>query len=352
MSRPKKKIDYEELSKEVCKNSWEDEYTKIHRDIIEKKQNRFLFFQCGKGGWGNHIQNMLHSFQVAVITRRAYIDICEIPVATDVFLKPRNVKWNYKVNQTGLTVGKEFLFTNENVKDPSNPKLFERLLTHAIEYQPRFFRFVHLDLSNLIRFNNRTFSEVHQRLGCCFYYLFKKSDILQKHLDAWKSELGFNDNIVLGIHVRHGDYVFNPRYAGADVRLQNDTKQYDFLFGCAGQIERKISEKFRTKRILWYLATDRNALKGYAKNKYGSKVKYITGRAEHIGWPTKGNEEAAQLAMFLDFFLLQESDYRFYPSQSGFHNSIDYLTFGTNDVATVKWNEEKNECVFPDSLKN
>ena len=100
------------------------------------------------------------------------------------------------------------------------------------------------------------------------------------------------------MHVRHGDYVFNPRYTGWNVRLINGKKQYGFIFGCAGQIERKISEKFRTKKIIRFLATDRDALRSYEKNKYVNKVKYTTGRIEHVGWSSKGNEDAGQLTMF------------------------------------------------------
>ena len=352
-SRPKKAINYDEAYKQICKNSWEDEYTRLHKHLLETKQNKFLVYDCGHGGWGNHIAHMLLAFQIAVITKRAYVDVCTIPIPTDRYLKPRHIKWNYKLNETGLTVGKGFVFSKENVKIFSDSNSFQELLTHSVEYEPIFLRIAQFVLPLHINFKNRTFSYIYQAKGCSFYYLFKKSDTLQKQVEEWKEQLGFNDNIVLAIHIRHGDSIFSGKFNLWDVRL-NGTKDYDFIYGCAEQIEKKISEKYHTKKIIWFLATDTDSMRSYTKTKYGKKVRHITGPIEHIGRPREGFEDAGQLTMLLDYFLLQESDYRLYTSVSSFDNAIDFMTFGNDNAGRIRqrWGEKNNVCVFPPSLKN
>jgi hypothetical protein len=185
--------------------------------------------------------------------------------------------------------------------------------------------------------------------GCNFYYLFKKSDPLQKRLDEWKEELGFNDNIVLAIHIRHGDAIFSGHFNQFDVRMSG-SKDYDLCFECAEQIEKKIGEKYHTKKIIWFLAVDIDWMRTYAKKKYGNKVRYISGPIEHIGRSTKGNEDAGMFTMFLDYFLLQESDYRLYTSMSSFDTAVDFITFGKNSAGRVHLEKEKRACSFPITL--
>jgi hypothetical protein len=349
--RPKPAINYEKVYKEICKNSWEEDYTKLHRHLLETNQNKFIVYDCGKGGWGNHIRNLINSFQFAVISKRAFINECSKPIALDVYLKPRHVKWNYKVNQTGLTVRKSFCFKKEDIKNFSDAKPYEEMLTYEVEYTPHFLSFGHLVLPNLIKYNYKKSTKFPFMMnGCNFYYLFKKSDPLQKRVDEWKKELGFNDNIVLGIHIRQGDnFMFSSKLNPWDIRI-NGTKDYDFLFDCAKQIEKKIGEKYHTKKIIWFIAVDTDSMRTYAKKKYGNKVRHISGPIEHIGVSTKGNEDAGMFTMFLDYFLLQESDYRLYTSESSFDTAVNYITFGIDSAGRVYFEKDKRKCTFPITL--
>ena len=350
-SRPKSAINYEKAYKEMCKNSWEEDYTKLHQHLLETNQNKFVVYDCrGRGGWGNHIRSLLTSFHFAVISKRAFINECFIPIALDIYLKPRHIHWNYRVNHTGLTERRSFNFKREDVKSYSDAKPYEEMLTYNIEYTPHFMSFGHLVLPNLIKYNyTKSMTFPFHMNGCNFYYLFKKSDPLQKRLDEWKKELGFNDNIVLAIHIRHGDAIFAGHFNQFDVRI-NGTKDYDFCFECAEQIEKKIGEKYQTKKIIWFLAVDIDWMRTYAKKKYGNKVRYISGPIEHIGRSTKGNEDAGMFTMFLDYFLLQESDYRLYTSESSFDTAVDFITFGKNSAGRVNLEKDKRVCSFPITL--
>ncbi|CAB4006625.1 Hypothetical predicted protein [Paramuricea clavata] len=349
--RPKPAINYEKAYEEICKNSWEKDYTKFHQHLLETNRNKFILYDCpGRGGWGSQIRNLLGSFQFAVISKRAFINECNKPIDFDTYLKPRHIKWNHKVNQTGLTVRRSFSFKREDIKNFSDAKPYEEMLTYDIEYTPRFMSISHLVLPNLIRYNHAKSSVFPFVMnGCNFYYLFKKSDPLQKRLDEWKGELGFNDNIVLAIHIRHGDAIFSGHFNQWDVRI-NGSKDYDLCFECAEQIEKKIGEKYHTKKIIWFLAVDIDWMRTYAKKKYGNKVRHISGPIEHVGRSTKGKEDAGQFTMFLDYFLLQESDYRLYTSESSFDTAVDYITFGKNNAGRVHLEKDKRTCSFPSTL--
>lgn len=77
----------------------------------------------------------------------------------------------------------------------------------------------------------------------------------------------------------------------------------------------------------------------------------MSGPIENIGHPKKGNEDAGYLTMFLDFYLLQESDYRLYITGSSLDRIIDYLTLGPKNVAKTYDNRNRRTCEIPESLK-
>jgi hypothetical protein len=76
----------------------------------------------------------------------------------------------------------------------------------------------------------------------------------------------------------------------------------------------------------------------------------ISGPIEHIGVSTKGNEDAGMFTMLLDYFLLQESDYRLYTSESSFDSAVSYITFGKNSAGRVYLEKDKRTCTFPITL--
>lgn len=80
-------------------------------------------------------------------------------------------------------------------------------------------------------------------------------------------------------------------------------------------------------------------------------MKSVTGPIENVGHPKKGNEEAGYLTMFLDFYLLQGSDYRLYITTSSLDNLIDGTTFGPRNVAKSFRRGNERVCAVPKSLE-
>ena len=346
-SRPRNATDYEKGHKDMCKNSWQEDYTKLHQHLIETNKNKFYIVVCPGGGWGNRLRDLINSFHFAVVAKRAFVIYCDIPNSTlDRFLAPRYIKWNYKVNETQLTVRRQYKVKINDIKD--DPKIFEQMLNYSVEYNVLYEGNKNQYLANRLKYVLPVWPNIRQMMGCTFYYLFKKSDMLQKRLDEWKEKLGFNRNIVIGIHIRQGDSVFHHNMQ--DTRFKN-TKDIDTGFECALQIQKEIEKKYKTDKIIWFLAADSEKMKTRAKQKYGDKVRSITGPIEHVGHVTKGNEDAAHLSMFLDFFLLQDADYRLYPGPSTFDNAVDYITLGSQNAARTFSRGKAGQCVIPPSLK-
>ena len=351
-NRPKNVIDYEKANEDFCKNSWQEDYTKLHQHLIETNQ-KFLIHKCNRIGWGNRVKGIMVYFHLAVVTKRAYIIDCNYPSPLDKYLSPRNIKWNYKVKFANLTVRREKIFIADNIFTISNSDTdqFERLLNYSVELNPKIVgknASWHTRVVPL-KYDLPVWPDLEQMGGCSFHYLFRKSDYLQRRLDEWKEELGFNENIVLGIHIREGDMVFH--FGGIRKRFSNLEKDIDFTFTCAEQIQKVIEKKYNTDKVIWFLAADTEKRKATVKKKYGSKVRFISGPIEHVAHATRGNEDAGHLSMFLDFFLLRESDFRLYSSPSTFPDAVDRISLGsTNSGRSLDGG--RHRCRMPHSLMN
>lgn len=341
------KIDYEKGHKELCRNTWQEGYTKLHHSLLQTKQNKFIIYTCREGGWGNRVRELLDIFHFAVITNRAFILFCNKPSPLERYLVPRNVQWNHKVNKTHFKDRFRNKIILSDVKDPSDPLQIDEMLNSLAKY-PTYMGREHRFLVDNLRYDLKVWPNLSQMNGCSFYYLFQKSKIFQKRLNEWKKRLGFHKNIVLAIHFRLGDSVAFKLNYSSDKRFQ-DKHDIDIRFECAVTIQKKIEKIFHTRNVVWFLAADSEKMKADAMEKYGKKVRCITGPIQHIAHPRKGNEDAALMSMFLDYFLLQEADYRFYATRSSLNNAVDFITLGKKNAGRFS-DTNKHECILPPSL--
>ena len=90
-------------------------------------------------------------------------------------------------------------------------------------------------------------------------------------------------------------------------------------------------------------------IKNYAQ-KYPEKVRKLDRPNEHVGHPRKGNEVAGHLSMFLDYFLLQQSDFRVFTTMSTFPDSISILTLGYPNAGGLSYKDSWTSCQIPSSL--
>ena len=344
--RPKEVPNFDVEYKTKCKGNWRTSYSELHRNSLETSKI-YLVFKCSKAGWGNRVRALLSSFHLAIISKRAFIIDCPQPSPLEKYLQPNLIKWNHKINMTGLTAR----FRNPKFESFGAGGFkktdFETDLTNAVEGIHGFYGTFYKDLKQNPKYN---LPNSHLLLGCSFYFLFKKSKYLEKNIKQARHYLGFEDNIVLGIHIRRGDISFN--HNRGDIRIEK-VESTDNYFSCAEKIEKCIQEKYNTKKIIWFLASDSVEIKQYAEKKYPGKIRQLHGPVEHVGHPRRGNEDAGHLSMFLDLFLLQQSDFRLFGRNSTFPASITIITMGKANAGLVSLNRETKtySCTLPSSFK-
>ena len=326
---PTKAIGSRKTRQKFCKNSWEEDYSKLHRHLIQAKRNRFLIYQCTKDRWSNQVDNLLKTFHLAVITKRAFIFKCDSSLPLNGYLTPAQIKWNYNVNETGLTVRKRL--PRGGIKNIHDLKNFSEMLNYSVEYAPSLEKISPEVFLKFLGYNVTASTDNYRKImGCTIRYLFKKSDILQQKLDEWKEKLDFNGNIVIAIGT--------SSEWGKRIVIYNDI---DFSFKCAKIIEGKVEEKYRTKKIIWFIDTDDELITKYSKRKLGSKVRQITGSIDAMN----GSKEDAQFKMFLNFFLFQDANYVIRPPVSSVYEKAHH----TNIEHTTSFTERT--CTIPSSLK-
>ena len=343
--RPKEAPNYDVEYETKCQGNWRTDYSELHRNSLETSK-KYLVFKCSKAGWGNRVRALLSSFHLAIISKRAFIIDCPKPSPLEKYLEPNLIKWNYKINMTGLTVRfrspKFESFGAGGFKKTD----FETNLTNAVEGIHAYNGIFYNELKENPKYN---LPNSHMLLGCSFYFLFKKSKYLEKNIKQARDYLGFEDNIVLGIHIRRGDISFN--HNRGDIRIEK-VESTDNYFSCAEKIEKRIQEKYNTTKTIWFLASDSVEVKQYAEKKYPGKIRQLHGPVEHVGHPRRGNEDAGHLSMFLDVFLLQQSDFRLLSGGSTFPTSFTIITMGNANTGSVPFSGKTKTyiCRLPLSL--
>ena len=302
----------------------------------------------GCGGYGNRIEAISSLFFLAVLTKRAFLIDWNGSIPIENFLKPKNIQWDYSAAKlSGMRRRRHYWGKGNNVQieqdvTKSPTESYEEFKKWVAE--TNFLRLLHRPIEIITSFwffapifrRNKYFYEAAKKLGnpspghqfsmigCAFDFLFQKTPELEKQLTAARESLGFAPGVPkLGIHVRLGDSLSFGRYTRQDVRTLN----FSSFFTCAVKMEQKVCQadpKFSEKDIKWFVATDSNEVKTYAKKNYPSKVRTLDIKLEHIA--LKQPSAQGLLGVLLDNFLLSESDF-IIMSMSSFSKTALGLSF-------------------------
>ena len=292
---------------------------------------------------------------MAVVTKRAFIIDCRIPTPLQEYLIPNYIKWNYTINTKFLSVRKQ---SNDAERLGSKGALretdFQSYFNHSIEILHRSHDEFYKHLPKNPKYNLPQWRSRDMLLGCTFNFLFKRSERLEHRLKNAKKELGFDKNIVLGIHIRIGDNAaFNGAGSRYDLRVGKieDTSHF---FNCAEKIDELIQRKYKTKKVIWFLASDSMEVKVYAAKKYPQKIKQLYGEIQHIGWPQKGMGDVGYISMFLDLFLLAHSDFRLFTRGNGtissFIDAVTVASQGSHTAGEAMYKNNVSACRIPHEL--
>ncbi|KAJ7360577.1 hypothetical protein OS493_015685 [Desmophyllum pertusum] len=71
---------YEQRKDRICGQKWQEEYKKLHRDILQSRRPRqFIVLSCNEpeeyncAGYGNRLQGMASLLFLSILTQRAFI---------------------------------------------------------------------------------------------------------------------------------------------------------------------------------------------------------------------------------------------------------------------------------------
>ena len=206
-SRPRRMHNFTQEYNTLCQGKWQVNYSELHRNILENSK-RFLIFKCSKAGWANRIRALLSSFHLAVVAKRAFIIDCQRPSPLERYLAPNFIKWNFAINSAGLSVRYQNPGTRSlgsSWKDTD----FDVYFNHSVEVIHNFHHIFYEKLKANPKYNLPPLQNRYLLLGCSFHFLFRKSEYVENNLKQERENLGFNENIVIGIHIGRGDTAFS-----------------------------------------------------------------------------------------------------------------------------------------------
>jgi hypothetical protein len=325
----------ETTKRQICGQSWQEKYKKLHQDILESKiPPKYLVFQCGGigygcGGYGNRIGGITSLLYLAVLTKRALLIDWRANISITDYFTPKNIKWNYSMtNIRGLQSRHHFwgrgFHRNIHSEAIRHGYTFGEFLrwfrsTDLVRYFDHQVEFVTIQwyFAPVVRKNKflaKTALEIapkrrghrYSLIGCAFDFLFQKTKRFKSLLNQARKSLQWNRGIPrIGIHFRAGDYA-------AFDKKKSKTSLFSALerfFHCAAKLERlfkKADPSLDTALIRWFLATDAKEVKDYGKKKYPNKVTCLDVKIEHISKtdPSRLGIEG----VLLDNVLLSECD--------------------------------------------
>ena len=108
---------YSKKTVEVCGTGWQENYRKLHANILSKHlEKKYLVYLCpgtrqGCCGYGNRLRAVVSLFYLSVLTDRAFLIDWRAPEPIENYLKPRYIQWNYTEPLdvcTGLQIRKHY----------------------------------------------------------------------------------------------------------------------------------------------------------------------------------------------------------------------------------------------------
>lgn len=300
---------YGKKTVEVCGTGWQENYRRLHENILSKHQEeKYLVYLCpgnrqGCCGYGNRLRAVVSLFYLSVLTDRAFLIDWRAPEPIENHLKPRHIQWNYTEPIdvcTGLQIRKHYWGSTKTdireaegwiIQDSSHFKKWltttdlkeyfdwpvEEITTiwyfaeGGITLNPYLLkRAKELGIKPLIS-NTPKFNLI----GCAFDFLFSKSEAVESKLNEMRTQLQFDKGPIIGIHIRTGDDQFDYFSSDNDRtwNSKNVTRLLKF-FDCATKVERKIfgNDTGQRTKVRWFVSTDNIEVRDFVQESYPRKV--------------------------------------------------------------------------------
>lgn len=360
-------LTYEQRKDRICGKDWQENYRKLHKDILQSRRRRqFVVFSCMEegykcAGYGNRLGGITSLLFLSILTQRAFlIEWDQAGVPLDNYLLPNGVEWNYSTeNLKDLGTRRHYW----GKKDDSNKRKkrndvlmqwrvktdfltwlqqadLQAYLDHPVEkvvanwyFAENLWENPFLE-KNALELGISNERSKYSLIGCAFDFLFQKSRELETRLDAERHSLSLASQVPkIGLQIRMGDVSFGRR------SLQNNNIDYKAFFGCAQAIGEALARQRPDtikKHVKWFLATDDNKVKEYARENYPLNVVTLNITPQHIKSLKTRDSESTEgtLGVLMDHFLLSECDFLILSPRSTFGTSAAGLIFHPKGTIT------------------
>ena len=315
---------------------------------------KVLSYDCAGnncGGLGNQIRGLLSVFWLALLTNRTFVINWHRPGKLKDYVEPNLINWNVppfrfgKFHKTywghyrkkgaydGSWAPKQNWTSKDDVENLLHPlqSIGTNKFIHGfIRSNPLMKKLTkELDIPRTKR----------EMFGCAFHFLFKKTNFMEKALDEARRSIS-RKSPLLGIHVRTNDQPF-----GYGARKPTRTHNVRKVFICAmllNSLIRKINGT--TRNLTWFLAADDKAVKEMAKTSFPFQIVTLNLEPKHSGHAATSG--TIMRDVFLDIFLLSESDYLLLSPRSSFSNFA--ASIGNFSAENTAYGEKclVNETIF------
>ena len=357
-------MTYGQRKDSICGKDWQDNYKKLHKDILQSRRPRqFIVLSCKEAGfkcagYGNRLGGIASLLFLSILTQRAFlIEWNQAGVPLDNFLLPKGIEWNYSTeNLKDLSTRRQYWGKRDDSKKrkkrndmlmPWSVKTdfvawlqqadLQAYLDHPVEKVVANWYFAETLWENpfleknVLELGISNERSEYSLIGCAFDFLFQKSRELEIRLDAARRSLSLGSQVPrLGLQIRMGDVSFGKG------SLRNNNIDYRTFFACAQSIGEALARQRKDtikKHVKWFLATDDLKIKQYALENYPLNVVTLNITPQHIKSLKTGDSESIEgtFGVIMDHFLLSECDFLVL-SRSSFGKTAAGLFFHSEET--------------------
>lgn len=119
---------YTQRKDRICGTKWQEDYNKLHREILESRRPRqFIVFTCketayGCAGYGNRLLAISSHLFLAILTQRAFlIQWDQVHQGRiEFYLNPKGIAWNYSTETLKTLPARTHFWGKAKEKPPLN----------------------------------------------------------------------------------------------------------------------------------------------------------------------------------------------------------------------------------------
>ncbi|GAA5857664.1 hypothetical protein JCM8547_004322 [Rhodosporidiobolus lusitaniae] len=289
-------------SLDICPSGlWQDEYTQMHRDMMNgKREAQLLEFTCKKGelcgGFADRFLGAASIFLYAILSGRAFSMAWQQPAPLDLLFDSPNIDWSRPFN-TSSTTPVPYPYsdpvinasrTSLNLHNIFEPQIDADFPSYADNFADgKNASWIQMDFNRGIVVRSFNYTETIaprlEKLGltidnaysCLLGYLIRPKKSIMQFIAQYTSFFALPEVFTIGLQIRTGDLSI---YASRKDQV-NTVAHHQHYFDCAAQVA--ITYAHPSQKVVYYLITDSQVLEQDALRLYGDRVVVTGMKPEH-----------------------------------------------------------------------